>query len=98
MRRVATYVDRIFKGASSAELPVEQATVLKLAINLKTAKTFRTRRSSGRQAPGRHVRPPRPLFFLLHSVSWSGDCPEEYKALGLTIPPPVLARADEIIE
>ncbi len=45
---------------------------------------LRFRRSSGRQAPDRHVRPPRPLFFffLLHSVSWSGDCPEEYKASG----------------
>jgi putative ABC transport system substrate-binding protein len=56
-RRVAAFVDRIFKGADPATLPVEQATELRLALNLKTA-----------------------------------------KALGLTIPPAVLARADEVIE
>src|SRR5262249_58118875 len=54
-RRVAALVDRIFKGADPATLPVEQATELVLAVNLKTA-----------------------------------------KALGLTIPPAVLARAGEI--
>jgi putative ABC transport system substrate-binding protein len=40
IRRVATYVDRIFKGANPAELPVEQATVLTLVINLKAAKAL----------------------------------------------------------
>jgi ABC-type uncharacterized transport system substrate-binding protein len=56
-RRVAAFVDRILKGADPATLPVEQATELILALNLKTAKT-----------------------------------------LGLTIPPSVLARADEVIQ
>jgi putative ABC transport system substrate-binding protein len=38
--RAAYFVDRLLKGAKPAELPVEQASTIKLIVNLRTAKAI----------------------------------------------------------
>jgi putative ABC transport system substrate-binding protein len=39
-RRSAVYIDKILKGTSPADLPVEQASKYELVINLKTGKAL----------------------------------------------------------
>jgi len=39
-RSAATFVDKILKGAKPSDLPVEQATMLELVVNLKTARSI----------------------------------------------------------
>ena len=40
IRRAAYFVDRIFKGSAPADLPIEQPTETRLAVNLIAAKRF----------------------------------------------------------
>jgi putative ABC transport system substrate-binding protein len=39
-RRVATYVDRILRGANPGDLPVQFPTTFEMVLNLKTAKAL----------------------------------------------------------
>ena len=39
-RHTAEYVDKILRGASPADLPVQQPTIFELVVNLTTAKGF----------------------------------------------------------